>query len=59
METSRIDGVIVSVLASSVVDCGLQFQSGQNQDNKIGICYFSTNRVSLVQITHRHHLIEK
>jgi hypothetical protein len=38
---SRICGVMVSVLASSVVDCGFEPRSGQTKDNEIGICCFS------------------
>jgi hypothetical protein len=37
-----IGGVIVSVLASSAVDCGFESWSGQTNDYKIGICCFST-----------------
>ena len=37
---SHISGVIVSVLASSVVDHGFEPQSGQTKDNKIGSCFF-------------------
>ena len=33
-----ISGVMVSVLVSSVVDCGFEFRSGQTKDYKIGIC---------------------
>ena len=32
---------MVSVLASSTVDCGFEPQSGQTKDYKIGICCFS------------------
>jgi hypothetical protein len=39
--TNRIGGVMVSVLASSVVDRGFEPRSGQTKDNKIGICCFS------------------
>ena len=36
-----IDGVTVSVLASSAVDRGFDSWSGYTQDYDIGICYFS------------------
>ena len=39
--TFRISGVMVSVLASSEVLCGLKSQSDQNKDYKIDICCFS------------------
>ena len=39
---NRIGRVMVSVLASSVVDRGLEPRSGQNKDDKIGMCCFST-----------------
>ena len=35
---NRIAGVMVSVLASSAVDCGFKPRSGQTKDYKIGIC---------------------
>ena len=38
---NRIGGIMVSVLASSVVDRGFESRSGQTNDNKIGICCFS------------------
>jgi hypothetical protein len=34
---NRIGGVMVSVLASGAVDCGLESRSGQTKDYKIGI----------------------
>ena len=37
----RIGGLMVSVLASSAVDCGFELWSGQTKDYKIGICCFS------------------
>ena len=40
---SRIGGVMVSVLASSVVDRG----SGQTKDYKIGICCLSAKHAAL------------
>ena len=42
-----IDGVIVSVLASSAVDRGFEPLSGQTKDYKISICCFSTKPVAL------------
>jgi hypothetical protein len=36
-----LDGAMVSVLTSSVVDCGFEPRSGQTKDYKIGICCFS------------------
>ena len=42
-----IGGVMVSVLASSVVDLGFEPQSGQTKDNKIGICCFSAMHAAL------------
>ena len=39
---NRIVGVMVSVLASSVVDRGLEPRSDQTEDYTIGICCFST-----------------
>ena len=66
----RIGGVMVSVLASSVVDRGLESRSGQTKDYKIGICCFSafsvsvsyhyknpTQRVGLEQSGPHQHLI--
>ena len=38
---NRVGGVMVSVLASSVVDCGFESRSGQTKDYNIGICCFS------------------
>ena len=37
----RIDGVMVSVLGSSVVDRGFEPRSGQTNDYTFGICCFS------------------
>ena len=39
--SNRIGGVMVRVLAPSVVERGFEPQSGQTKDNKIGICCFS------------------
>ena len=33
-------GVMVSMLASSAVDCGFEHRSDQTKDSKIGICLF-------------------
>ena len=44
---SPIGGVMVSVLASSVVDHGLEPLSGQTKDYKIGICWFSAKQAAL------------
>ena len=41
----RINGVMVSVLSSSVVDRGLK--QGQTKDYEIGICWFSAMNVAL------------
>jgi len=38
---NRIGGVIVNVLASSVVDRVFEFRLGAIKDYKIGICCFS------------------
>ena len=47
----RIGGVMVSVLASSVVDRGFEPRSGQTKDYKIGICCFSANHTELMSKT--------
>jgi hypothetical protein len=44
---NHIDGVIVSVLASSVVDCGFEPCSGQTKDYEIGICCFTDKHTAL------------
>ena len=45
---NRIGGVMVSVLASSVVDRGFDPRSGQTKDYNIGICFcFSTKDAAL------------
>jgi hypothetical protein len=46
MMLNRIGGVIVSVLASSVVDHRFD-RSGQTKDFKIGICCFSAKHAAL------------
>ena len=40
---NRIGNVMVSVLASSAIDCG----SGQTKEYKIGICCFSAKNAAL------------
>jgi hypothetical protein len=42
-----IGGVMISVLASSVVDRGFEFRLGHTKDYKIGICCFSTKQAAL------------
>ena len=44
---NRIGGIMVSVLASSVVDRGFEPRSGQTKDYKIGICCFSDKHAAL------------
>jgi len=46
-ERDRIGGVMVGMLASSVVDRGFEPRSSQTKDYKIGICCFSTNHATL------------
>ena len=43
----HIGGIMVSVLASGVVDGGLEPRSSQTKDYKIGICCFSTKHAAL------------
>ena len=38
---------MVSVLASSAVDCGFESWSDQTKDYKIGICYFSAKQAAV------------
>ena len=47
--TKRISHVMVSMLASSAVDRGLELRSrsGKTKGYKIGICYFSAKHASL------------
>ena len=45
--SNRIGGVMVSLLASSVVDRGYEPRSGRTKDYEIGICCFSVNHTSL------------
>jgi hypothetical protein len=44
---NSIGGVLVSMVASSSVDCGFEPRSGQIKDYKIGICYFSAKHAPL------------
>jgi hypothetical protein len=43
----RIGGVMVSVIASSAIDRGLELRSGQIKDYKISICRFSAKHAAL------------
>jgi hypothetical protein len=45
--SNRIDGVMVSVLASKAVDYGLEPRSGQTKEYKIGIFCFSAKHAAL------------
>jgi hypothetical protein len=45
--TNRINGVMVSMLASSAVDRGFEPRSGQTKDNKSDICCFSAKYIAL------------
>ena len=47
MLSNRIDGVMVSVLASSVVNRVFEPQSGQTKDYETGICCFSAKHAAL------------
>ena len=47
IDVNRICGVMVSMLASSAVDCGFKPRSGQTKDCKIGICCFSAKHAAL------------
>ena len=44
---NRIGSVMVSVLASSAIDCGYEPRSGQIKEYKIGICCFSAKNAAL------------
>jgi hypothetical protein len=46
-DVKRIDGVMVSVLASSMVDREFESLSDQSNDYKIGICWLSAKHVAL------------
>ena len=43
----RIGGVMVSILASSMVDLGFESRSGKTKDYIIGIFYFSAKHAAL------------
>ena len=47
LQQNRIGGVMVSVLASSVVERGFESRSGQTKDYKIGMCCFSAKHAAL------------
>jgi hypothetical protein len=47
MSMNHIGGVMVSVLASSVVDRGFEPRLGQTKDCEIGICCFSAKHAAL------------
>ena len=47
IQTNRIGSVMISVLASSVVDCEFEPQTGQTKDYKISICCFSAKHTAL------------
>jgi hypothetical protein len=44
---NRIGGVIISVLASTVIDRGFESRSGHIKDYKIDICCFSAKHATL------------
>jgi hypothetical protein len=46
-QCNRIGGIMVRMLALSVVDHGFETQSGQTKDYKIGICCFSAKHAAL------------
>jgi hypothetical protein len=43
----RIGGILVSMLASSAVDCGFETRSSQTKANEIDICCLSTKHAAL------------
>ena len=43
---NRINGIVVSMLASSAVDSGFDPRSCQTKDYEIGICCFSTKHTA-------------
>jgi len=47
LQNNRISGIIVSVLALSVVDCGFEPCSDETKEYTIGICCFSTKHAPL------------
>ena len=44
---NRIGSIMVSVLASSAIDCGYEPRTGQTKECKIGIFCFSAKNASL------------
>jgi hypothetical protein len=50
---NRIGGVMVSVLASSAVDCGFEPRSGQTNDYQVGICCFSAKHAAFLRKSKR------
>ena len=46
---NRLGGVMISVLASSTVDRGLEPWSGQIKDYKIGICFLSAKHAAFMR----------
>ena len=44
---NRIGSVMVSVLASSAIDCGYELRSCQTKEYQIGICCFSAKNAAL------------
>jgi hypothetical protein len=46
LQSNRIGGVMVSVLALSAVDCGFEPRSGKTKDYKIDICCFSAKHAA-------------
>ena len=44
---NRIGSVMVSVLASSAIDCGYEQRSCQTKEYRIGICCFSAKNAAL------------
>ena len=49
MTWNLIGDVMVSVLASSVIDRGFEPRSGQTKDYKIGICCLSTIKARIIK----------
>ena len=47
LKKKTINGVMVSVLASSAVDHGFEARSNHTKDYNIGICCFSTKHAAL------------
>jgi hypothetical protein len=55
MFVNRISGVMVSMLALSVVGRGFKPQSGQTKDYAIGICCFSAKHTVLMRKSKANH----